>query len=147
MILSPNQQKILDELLPVAHLATNNPCYNLPLQPRTHSLICAPSGMGKSYLMKQLGNKLNVPVLLLNVSSWQPLGSREHTNTWSTIVDFLKAHERGIIVLDELDKLDSDESWVAYVRLEIHDLLDGVIPPALDLDTDDDGWDFSSDDI
>jgi hypothetical protein len=98
--------------------------------------------MGKSYLMKQLGKQIGAPVLLLNVSSWQPMGSREHTNTWTTIVSFLKKHDRGIIVLDELDKLDGDEAWVGYVRLEIHDLLDGVIPPALDLDPDGDDIDW-----
>ena len=142
MILSPNQQTILDQLLPVAHLALHNPCAKFPLQPRTHTLICAPSGTGKSHLMKRLGVQLEVPVLLLNVSSWQPMGSREHENTWSTILDFLKNNARGIIVLDELDKLDSDESWISYIRLEIHDLLDGVIPAALDIDKkdEDDFW-------
>ena len=82
---------------------------------------------------------INVPVLLLNVRSWQPLGSREHTNTWVSILEFLTNNDNGIIVLDELDKLDSDESWIPYIRLEIHDLLDGVIPVGLDLsDSDDD---------
>jgi len=135
MILSPNQQKILDELLPVAQLATQNPCRDLPLQPRTHTLICAPSGTGKSHLMKELGGMINAPVMLLNVSNWQPLGSREHTNTWTSILEFIKTNENGIIVLDELDKLDSNESWISYIRLEIHDLLDAVIPAALDIDT------------
>jgi len=139
MILSPNQQQILDELLPVARLATKNLCCNFPLQPRTHTLICAPSGSGKSHLMKRMGSMINVPVLLLNVRSWQPLGSREHTNTWVSILEFLTNNDNGIIVLDELDKLDSDESWIPYIRLEIHDLLDGVIPVGLDLsDSDDD---------
>ena len=46
-------------------------------------------------------------------------------------------------VLDELDKLDREADWIGYIRLEIHDLLDGVIPPALDIDPmgDDLDWD------
>ena len=70
------------------------------------------------------------------------MGSKEHENTWRTILDFLNNNTRGIIVLDELDKLDSAESWISYIRLEIHDLLDGVIPAALDVDKkdDDDIW-------
>lgn len=134
MILSPNQQTILDQLLPVAHLATHNPCGDFPLKPRMHSLICAPSGSGKSHLMKLLGMQIDAPVLLLNVSSWQPLGSRAQTNTWDVIVKFIENNDRGIIVLDELDKLASNADWVAYIQLEIHDLLDGVIPSAIDTD-------------
>lgn len=73
-------------------------------------------------------------MLLLNVSSWQPLGSKTQTNAWDVIVNFVENNERGIIVLDELDKLDSGADWLGYIQLEIHDLLDGVIPAALDTD-------------
>lgn len=137
MILSSQQRKLLDELLPVAKIALSPEVKNLPIRPRTHTLICAPSGAGKSHLMKELGSLLKVPVLLLNVSNWQPLGSRTENYTWTTITDFLEKNDNGIIVLDELDKLRDKNSWNGYVRLEIHDLMDGVIPSSVITDDDD----------
>ena len=134
-MLSQPQRRALRELAPIAKLALGNEFMNLPIKPRTHSLICSPSGTGKSHLMKELGNKLRVPVLLLNVSSWQPQGSRGDSYTWDRIVEFLDLHPKGIIVLDEIDKIDSSSDWAGYIRLEIHDLLDGVIPQCVDVPT------------
>lgn len=131
MILSSPQKQILEKLLPLAEIAAYQKFQTMELKPRTHTLICAPSGAGKRHLIKELGKVLGVPVLLLNVSSWQPMGSRCDTFTWSVIVDFLEKNDRGIIVLDELDKLAGTSDWHGYIRLEIHDLLDGVIPASV----------------
>jgi len=134
-ILSPNQSQILESLLPVAEIALDNAKNNNgALKPRTHTLICAPSGTGKSHMMKELGGMLDAPVLLLNVSSWIPLGSRSETNkSLDRILRFVDENPKGIIVLDELDKIDGREDWLGFVRLEIHDILDGVFPEALEI--------------
>jgi len=137
MILSKNQKKILDALLPVVEIAQYAKFREMTIKPRTHSLICAPSGAGKSHLMKELGKQTDQPVLLLNVSSWQPMGAKNQS-TWDKIIEFIKENDKGIIVLDELDKLQGNSEWVMYLRLEIHDLLDGVIPISLISDSDED---------
>jgi SpoVK/Ycf46/Vps4 family AAA+-type ATPase len=131
--LSPNQQKLVDELIPIAELALDKSTADLPIRPRTHTLICAPSGAGKSHLMGELGGMLDVPVLHLNVSTWAPISSKANEYTWDTIVEFVKENPRGIIVLDEIDKIDSQKEWQGYIRLEIHDLLDGKIPKSVDI--------------
>lgn len=144
-MLSQPQRRALRELAPIARLALSNEFKNLPIKPRTHSLICSPSGTGKSHLMRELGCKLNVPILLLNVSTWQPQGSRGDSYTWNSIVEFLDENPKGIIVLDEIDKIDQGSDWQGYVRLEIHDLLDGIIPQCVDVP--DSNSTFDSDDL
>jgi len=145
-ILSPNQEQILETLLPVAQIATNNTNNTGELKPRMHTLICAPSGTGKSHLMKQLGKIIDAPVLFLNVSSWILTGCRGESNhTFDVVIKFMDNNPRGIIILDELDKINGREDWANYIRLEIHDLLDGVIPQACLMPSDDD--DDDDDDI
>ena len=141
-ILSTHQSQILETLLPVAEIATNNTeNNNSPLKPRMHTLICAPSGTGKSYIMRELGNMIKTKVLILNVSSWMPLGSSiEKLTTFDTIIKFIDENPKGIIVLDELDKIDGTNDWAGYVRLEIHDLLDGIIPESALIPGDDEPY-------
>lgn len=147
MSLSPNQQKVLNELKPIAEIALDSFTKKLPIHPRTHSLICSPSGTGKSHLMRELGDILDVPVLLLNVSTWAPMGSRCEKYTWNVIVEFLQTNEKGIIVLDEIDKIDAEGEWQGYIRLEIHDLLDGKIPASVSVSDIDDEDENDGDDL
>ncbi len=135
MVLSKGQKQALDDLLPIAEIALEVDKSELPIRPRTHSLICAPSGSGKSYLMKALGDILDVPILHLNCSSWAPLGGKSEKTTWSSIVEFISAHSKGIIVLDEIDKITSTNTdWLGHIRLEIYDLLDGRIPKSIEIE-------------
>lgn len=133
-ILSIQQQTALEELHPIGRLAISGKVKQLQLKPRTHTLICAPSGSGKSYLMAKLGDLLGVEVLHLNVSTWQPYSAKSGSYTWDTIVRFLNENESGIILLDELDKLEGVQDWLQSVRLEIHELLDGRILHDVNLD-------------
>jgi len=145
MILSEQQKSAVEELLPIGRLALSGKVKPLQLKPRTHTLICAPSGSGKSYLMAELGKLLGAEILHLNVSSWQPFGSKSERPTWDLIVKFLQDSPSGIIVLDELDKLNGKQDWNQYVRLEVHDLLDGRIPSTANISDSSDP--FEDDDI
>ena len=140
MSLSPNQTKALNEILPIAHIALDPTTRNYPIKPRTHTLMCAPSGTGKSHLMSELGKLAEIPVLHINVSSWQVLGSRGENYTWDSIVEFLKENPKGVIVLEEIDKIDGDSHWQGHLRLELHDLLDGKIPASVDVSDSADLW-------
>jgi len=135
MILSNQQESAIEQLVPIGRLAISGKAKHLQLKPRTHTLICAPSGSGKSFLMEQLGELLGVKVLHLNVSTWQPYSAKSGHYTWDTIVKFLQENKKGIILLDELDKLDGDSDWNQYIQLEVHELLDGRILSEISLDT------------
>lgn len=141
MILSPNQKNALEQLIPTARLATQINTSHLPISIRTHTLLCGPSGVGKSHLMRSLGEQLGIPVLFLNAGNWIPLGARNAEPSWEQIVEFLKENLRGIIILDEIDKINSETSdWMNCVRTEVFDLLDGRIPPTICIDGSNDLW-------
>jgi len=139
-ILSDKQESVLDELIPIGRLAISGKVAKLPLRPRTHTLICAPSGSGKSFLLQKLGKLLGTPVLHLNVSNWQPYGSKTEHPTWDIIIDFLKNDSSGMIILDELDKINGQSEWMQYIRLEVHNLLDGKIPEEIGVRFSDTLW-------
>lgn len=131
-ILSPQQQVVLNRLLPVARVATNGCRDDLPIQPLTSTLIVGPSGNGKSFIAAELGKRLSLPVLRINVSSWVVLSARNEPWTFSSIVQWVYSLQGGggILVLDEADKLQGTGDWVSCIRHEAHDLLDFVIPLA-----------------
>jgi len=90
--------------------------------------------------MEQLAQLLGVKVLHLNVSTWQPYSAKSGNYTWDLIVKFLQENERGIILLDELDKLNGANEWNQFIRLEVHELLDGRILSEVTISTSDDLW-------
>lgn len=137
LALSPQQQAVLTQLLPIARVATSGRVRDLPVMPRSHTLIIGPSGGGKSHLARALGTLLDLPVLIINVSSWVVLSARNEPWTFSAIADWLAGlYHGGILVLDEIDKLggigspSGSSEWRGHIQLECHDLLDGVIPLA-----------------
>jgi len=141
MILSPSQQHALDKLLPVARIATDGSRVGLPLNPRTHSLIVGPSGCGKSFLARRIAQELNLPCMVVNVSSWMIQGARGNNWTFNQIVEWLGTLKAGgVLVLDEIDKAGGgvggggvESEWRQHIRLELHDVLDSVIPPCVSL--------------
>ena len=137
-ILSPQQQTLLACLLPVARIATNGCSENLPVRPRTHTIVAGPSGSGESHLARRLSVSLGISALVVNVSSWVVLSARNEPWTFSLICEWLGTLDGkgGILVLEEIDKLTNGEAqstnggWLSFIRLEMHDLLDGIIPHA-----------------
>ena len=133
-ILSPPQQALLNQLLPVARIATAGGNEHLPVRLRTHSIICGPSGGGKSFVASSLGMRLGLPIMVINVSSWVVLSAKNEPWTFSLICDWLGGlHGKGgILVLDEIEKLTIPNitDWNSLVMLELHSLLDGLIPQA-----------------
>lgn len=137
MILSPQQQHALDQLLPVGRIATSGIRAGLPVNPRTHTLLIGPSGSGKSFLARKLAQSLGIPCLVINVATWVITASRSEPWTMSSIAEWVdRLQGGGVLVLDEIDKIDSPAEWTRYVRLEIHDVLDGIIPAATKLPID-----------
>jgi hypothetical protein len=108
----------------------------LPVTPRMNVLICSSTGAGKTFLCAQLARELKLPRLLLTFGNWIVTGARARggLQTLSLLYSFLDRHERGIIAIDEIDKLgfqDSGGEWTRAVQLEIFSVLDKVVLPGI----------------
>ena len=139
-VLSPAQERVMAELLPIAQIAVDGTRDGMSLLARTSSIILGPSGSGKTAIAKHLAETIGLPFLTINVATWILLSSRSEPSTWASIVDWLGALPvGGVIILDEIDKLSSDgagasmHEYTNYLRLEVHDLLDGSIPISVKL--------------
>ncbi|MEI7910242.1 MAG: AAA family ATPase [Verrucomicrobiota bacterium] len=141
MILSPQQQSVLNELIPIARIATNGMRADMPIRPRTHALIVSPSGGGKSFLASCIGTRMGLPTMIIQVPSWVVLAAKNEPWTFSDVCEFVyKSPNGAVIVLDEVDKGSNGSSdWSATIFGELLALLDGVIPQAtkLPIDMDD----------
>lgn len=109
---------------------------SLPVTPRMNVLICSGTGTGKTFLSEQLARELGIPRLLLTFGNWIVSGARARggLQTLPLIYSFIDKHERGIIALDEIDKVYSQEAsgeWTRAVQLEIFSVLDKIVLPGL----------------
>ena len=82
-----------------------------PLHARQHTLVLGPTGSGKTYMVRQLCERLNVPVAF-----WSATSMSESGYVGDDVEDPLKqlvrqthgdarAAHRGVVVLDEIDKV------------------------------------------
>lgn len=138
MILSPPQESAFKHLNTLARYTLYSSRLiegKLPTKLRSNTLLSGPSGSGKSQIINTLSAELKVPVLRLNVSSWIPYNASSGSPyTWDKVKEFVELNDRGIIFLDELDKLGGKAAWVSYIRLEIHELLDKKFPAFFESD-------------
>lgn len=136
-----HQQSAFQKLRRVGSVCFSSLRSNLPMQPRTNSLLIGPSGSGKSYLARAVAESFGLECKSLTVAEWMLLGSgsKGAQRTWNAIFDFLlKNHSKkgAVIFLDEVDKLTGNTDWVQHLRLEVFRLLDLTVPPDL-IDEDD----------
>jgi hypothetical protein len=132
-----HQQAVYSALLETAQVFFQTDWHDLSIRPRFARFIAGPTGTGKSFLVRRLAEQLDLPLLDLAASSWIPLGcsQRGARPTWTDILAFLRENLRGIIFLDEVDKLTGQSSWMQFLRVEAFYLLDGRIPDPVILQT------------
>jgi SpoVK/Ycf46/Vps4 family AAA+-type ATPase len=101
----------------------------LGLRPRLDVLLSAPSGAGKSYLVRHVARTLGLPILRLSFNEWIVMGARETPHTLARIHSFVSSHAQGIVHIDELDKFKASHStdWSTSVHLELFMLLDRAL--------------------
>lgn len=134
-MLFPHQEPVFDSLLETAEVFFRGDWRSLPVHPRFSRFVVGPSGVGKSHVVHRIAQRLQMPLLANDATNWIPIGSSERgaKQTWSDVLSFLRQHERGILFLDEIDKLGRADSpgncaWLHFVRVEIFALLDRRIP-------------------
>jgi len=137
-MLFPHQQEVFDSLVETAEILFSGSWRTLPLQPRFARLLAGTSGAGKSHVVKSVAAELGLPALAQDATNWIPIGASDKgaKQTWTDIISFLRQHERGIIFLDEIDKVGRTNgpnncSWLQFVRVEIFAVLDRRVPAGL----------------
>lgn len=105
------------------------------VKPRFSRLIVGPSGVGKTYTVRALANALGVALYSIDASNWVTIGApatRVDGGTWQHICEFIVNNDRGIIFIDELDKVGpshgADSERLQCLRVELFGLLDRRIP-------------------
>lgn len=139
-----HQEEVFKSVIATARLFFDGKWRRLPIKPRFNLFISGPTGVGKTYLIRAVASELSLPMLELKASSWMPMGSsaRGSRVTWPAIMDFCRDNKRGIIFLDEADKLYGFDDWASYIRVEIFSLLDRSPPAHVQFSpSDDDGLD------
>jgi adenylate kinase family enzyme len=111
----------------------------LPIKPRFSRFIVGPSGSGKTHIVRAVAEKLDLPFYATEASNWMPLGASERSarTSWADLVEFILNNDKGMIFVDELDKLGDAETgantWKQFLRVEIFALLDRRLPRNMSL--------------
>jgi SpoVK/Ycf46/Vps4 family AAA+-type ATPase len=140
------QKDALEEITARAKAYFAGQWKNLPIHPRWHTLICGPTGVGKTALAVLAAERVGASLLRISAPGWMPAGAHQRGTMESitVVAEHVARHERTMLVLDEMDKLvdggssagpgsssAGNDSWRSYIRGEIYDLADGRWPSGM----------------
>jgi len=92
---------------------------------RVNPLLVGPSGVGKTHIVNALAESLDLPLLRLTVSDWLVTGCKSEPTTLQTLQSFLAENRRGVVFIDELDKIQAhDNAWSQNVLTELFAVID-----------------------
>jgi len=129
------QEAAFEDLLRTAQSFYNSRWNPHAVKPRFSRLIVGPSGVGKTHTVSALANALGVALYSIDASNWITIGApaaQGGGGTWQHICEFIVNNDRGIIFVDELDKVGlshgADSERMQCLRVELFGLLDRRIP-------------------
>jgi adenylate kinase family enzyme len=102
-----------------------------PLKCRHNRLISGPSGAGKSHLAGMLARATGAHLVEINYGDWIPVGSSTKPCSLVQIAMALVEYERVILLVDEIDKLVSENlqsTWSVCCQNELYSLLERSLP-------------------
>ena len=120
-----SQARVLGNLEAMARLYFYEP-ERADVRLRLEALVVGASGVGKTFLIHQLGARLEIPVIKLTMGDWMPLGGRGGIPTMTMLAKVLSKNERVILYIDELCKMRSmySSAWTLCIATEAFGLLD-----------------------
>jgi len=125
------QRRAFERIERLAKIFFSRSWINLPVTPRLIPLICGPTGAGKTQIVKALAASMDLPLLRLTYADWVPRSYRGEP-TVPIILRFMANNARGIIHIDEIDKMTpskGDQAFNDTIKIEVFNLLDRLIYP------------------
>jgi hypothetical protein len=125
--LTASQSAAWDRLGALCDVFDTESCRAGTIKPRLIPLVIGPSGAGKSWLVRMYARACGRPLLRINARDWRPKGARGGPPvTYDVVAAFVGRHHRGIIHIDELEKMGTtlQGEWSASCLTEAFDLLD-----------------------
>ena len=122
--LTASQRELLEPLQAHWRIKQRGECI-AGYDPRPIPLIVGPSGSGKTALVRHLAATEKMPMKDFNVGTWIITGAKADPPTLGEIGDFIRNNQRGVLFLDEMDKLYATTDWARCIQQEIYALLDG----------------------
>ena len=129
-----HQTAALDEIVARCIAFFGGDWSDLPIKPRFASLLCGPTGTGKTALAAMAAEAVGAKIVRVCAPAWMPAGAHNRgvAETIATLAQAVSTNDRTLLVIDEIDKIyHGDNSWQGYIRGEIFDLTDGKWPTGL----------------
>ena len=126
--LTPSQQKAYERLNFFFKIGLKRIRPFRGIKPRPFPMLVGPSGCGKTFLVSTLASEFGLSFYSINISNWIVRGAKaDLPPTMEQIADYVKNHDKGVIFVDEVNKLkkqQTGESWTSSVFVEVLALLD-----------------------
>ena len=99
------------------------------IKPRPFPLLVGPSGCGKTFLVSTLASEYDLSFFSVNINNWIVRGAKADLKpTMSQIAEYVQSNDRGVIFIDEVNKLKKshtgESAWTADIFTEVIALLD-----------------------
>lgn len=130
LVLANGHRAALNRLVEMAEIFYNRSATGMRIALRLFPLVVAPTGAGKSFLIKQAAAILKADYFKITRGDWCPRGTKVGRPTTFLILDRLLTNDRVCLHLDECDKwsLDFTKEWSAGIGSDLWNTLDGHFP-------------------